>query len=66
MYGTIFLYVAAIFDDDAAPVAPNGSAGPYIYVSSDDYITRDGCLWMNEGAFMRYRDEVFKGVKHTD
>jgi hypothetical protein len=58
--GAILLHVAAVFNDDTAPVATDSSTGAHIYVLTNDDITRDGRLRVNERRFMHNRDEVFE------
>lgn len=64
MNRTIFLHIAAIFNDDTAPVAADGSAWTYIYILPDDDIARNRCLWVNEGAFVDNGNEAFEFVDH--
>jgi hypothetical protein len=63
--GTIFLHITAGLDDDPTPVAPNRGAGTDVHVPADDYVACDGCLRMNEGAFMYHRAISSKFVKHN-
>jgi hypothetical protein len=64
MYRTVFLHVTAILDNDLSPVAPQGTAGPYIHVPADHHVAGNGCLWMNKGRFMDYRFYAVEFVKH--
>lgn len=66
MDGTVFLYIAAILNNDTAPVAPNSGTGSDIDIAADDDIAGDGRLGVDESRGMNHRPEAFESVKHTD
>jgi hypothetical protein len=64
MYRTIFLHVAAVFDDNTAPVAAQGRSRTNVNVLANDDIACDYRLWMHERRRMYYRNKTFESVKH--
>jgi len=57
----ILLDVAAILDDDLAPVATDDGAGADINLTSDNDIADHGRTGVNERGFADYGPEAFKG-----
>ena len=65
MYGAVFLDVAAIFYDYAAPITTKGCARTDVYILTYDYIARNSGLRMDECGGMDNGYEAFEGVKHS-
>jgi hypothetical protein len=64
--GTVFLHIAAVFNDDAAPVAPDSGTGPDIDIAADDDVAGDGRLRVNKSGRVNHWLEAFESIKHTD
>ena len=64
MHCAVFLYIAAIFHHNTAPVAAQCCARAYVYILTNYYIPGYHCLWMNESAGMYDGYKTFKAVKH--
>jgi len=64
MNGTVFLYVAPIFDDDFSPIPSQTTSRANVYVFANDYIASNSCLWMHKRRRMDYGDEAFELVDH--
>ena len=65
MNRTIFLDIAAVLQDNAAPIAPNGSAGTYIYIFSDHYVAGHDRLRVYKGRGVDDRAKALEFVKHS-
>jgi hypothetical protein len=48
MDGAVLLDVAAVFNDDFAPIAADCRPGSDVYIFSNDYISGYGCQGMNK------------------
>jgi hypothetical protein len=57
---TIFLHIATIFDNDAAPISTQRSAGTDVAICPDDNVAGNRSLWMDERGRMNYRDKTFE------
>ena len=62
---TVFLNVAAVFNDDLSPIASDGGAGSDVHISADDHISRDVGLRVHIGRFVNDRLETVEFVDHT-
>ena len=64
MYRAIFLHVAAIFNDNASPIAAQGCAGSNINLLADDHVTRNYRQRVYKGRFMYNGNKALEFVKH--
>src|SRR5580692_3257027 len=64
MDGAVLLYITPIFYDDPAPVSPDRSTRPYIYILPDGHIPRNGCLAMNESCRVDHGPDTLKLIYH--
>ena len=55
--GAVLLHVAAVLDDDAAPVAANRRARPDVHVAADDDVAGDRRVRMHERRLVHDRNE---------
>jgi len=62
--GAILLNVAAVLDDNAAPVTPDRGAGTNVHVTPDDHVSRDGCIRVYESTFVNDRFVTVEFVYH--
>ena len=62
--GTVFLHVAAVFDEHLPPVAADSCPRADVNLSTDDDVASDGCLGMDEGSGVYYGAETFEFVNH--
>lgn len=58
---TVLLDVAAILDDDLAPVTADGGAGANVNLSSDDDVADHRRIGVNERVFADYGSKALKG-----
>jgi hypothetical protein len=66
MYCAVLLHIAAVLQDDTAPVASQGCSRAYITVPAYYDFSCYDSLRMNKGGGMNDRNESLKGIKHGD
>lgn len=64
VYGAVFLHVTTVFDDDFAPVTPDGGTRSDVHVFANNDIASDRCSRMHEGRGMNHWPETIEFVKH--
>jgi hypothetical protein len=64
--GAIFLYIAAVFYDNPAPISSNRGARADIYIAADDHSSGDGSLRVNERGRMNDGFEPLEFISHND
>src|SRR5690349_21246374 len=64
MHHATFLHIAAVFNNDFAPVATQGSKRTDIYVFANNHIASYGGLRMNICGRMHYGFDAVEFVKH--
>ena len=65
MNGAVLLHITPVFNDDLSPITPDGGAGPDVTILTNDHVTGNGCIRMNEGGFMNYRNEIVELINHN-
>ena len=64
MDGTVFLHIAAVFDDDLSPIAPDRGTGPDVTMSANINVPGHSRLGMNKRGFVNDGDYVIKRIDH--
>ncbi len=62
--GAVLLYIAAIFNDDFAPIATDSSARSYIHMLTDDYVPSHRRLGVNKRSFVDNWPKAIEFVNH--
>ena len=66
MYGTVFLHITTIFNNDGAPVAPQCRPRPDVNIFTNDNITGNYSPRMNKCRFMYDRNKIIELVDHDN
>jgi hypothetical protein len=64
MNGTVLLHIAAVFENNASPIATKGGTRSDIAILSNDHIAGDGGKRVNKRGFVYHGLISFKCIDH--